>query len=292
MTNQDADQAKEHWESSPHAAPEPMAEANKGPSKKKPWYRVLYIQVLIAVVLGVFVGAIRPSWAVQLKPLGDGFINLVKMMIAPIIFCTIVHGIASVGDLKRLGRVGVKSLIYFEVVSTIALVIGLLVVNLLQPGVGITPEGKTFHVDPQQTQVAQGYVEKSKSMNVSDFLLHIIPSTFLSPFVSGDLLQVLFVSVLIACALVGMGKRGAPLLYWIEQISQLFFSVMQIVVKAAPIGAFGAMGYAIGAHGIGTLKQLLALMAGFYLTAFCSSCWFSVASFVTVVSRSFVSLST
>ncbi len=244
-----------------------MAEANKVPSKKKPWYRVLYVQVLMAVVLGVFVGAIQPKWAVQLKPLGDGFINLVKMMIAPIIFCTIVHGIASVGDLKRLGRVGVKSLIYFEVVSTIALVIGLLVVNLLEPGVGITPEGKTFHVDPQQTHVAQGYVEKSKSMNVSDFLLHIIPSTFLSPFVSGDLLQVLFVSILIACALVGMGKRGAPILYWIEQISQLFFSVMQIVVKAAPIGAFGAMGYAVGAHGIGTLKQLLALMAGFYLTA-------------------------
>ena len=235
--------------------------------KATPWYRVLYIQVLIAVVLGIMVGYFRPSIGVQLQPLGVGFIKLVKMMIAPIIFCTIVHGIASVGDLKKLGRVGFKSLLYFEIVSTLALIIGLVVVNFIQPGVGITPAGETFHADTAQIALSKSYSDKGHALNATEFLLHIIPDTLFSPFVSGDLLQIVFVSLLAAFAIAIMGDRGKPILHVIERGGELFFGVMAILVKLAPLGAFGAMGHAIGAHGIGTLNRLLALMAGFYITA-------------------------
>ncbi len=234
---------------------------------KTPWYRVLYIQVLLAVVLGILAGSFFPEVAKQLKPLGDGFIKLIKMMIAPIVFCTVVHGVASVGDLRKLGRVGIKSLIYFEIVSTIALVIGLIVVNMLQPGVGITPEGSSYHAEETDQSKAQSFTEKAHSLSLVEFVLNIIPSTILSAFVTGDLLQVLFVSLLIAFAISGLGERGGPILHGIEEAGRLFFSVMQIVVKAAPIGAFGAMAYTVGAHGLGSLNKLLALMAGFYLTS-------------------------
>ncbi len=234
---------------------------------RKPWYRVLYIQVIIAVVLGIALGYFFPTYGKSMKPLGDGFIKLVKMMIAPIIFCTVVHGIASVGDLRKLGRVGIKSLIYFEVVSTLALVIGLIVVNVFQPGAGITPAGETFHVDASSASATSAFSDKAHSLNVVEFLLNIIPNTLLSAFVTGDLLQVLLVAVLVAFAIAFMGERGQPMLQAIEYGGQVFFGVMHIVVKAAPIGAFGAMGYTVGAHGIGTLNKLLALMAGFYLTA-------------------------
>ena len=236
-------------------------------SSRNPWYRVLYIQVIIAVALGVAVGYFYPSVGRSLKPLGDGFIKLVKMMIAPIIFCTVVHGIASVGDLRKLGRVGVKSLVYFEIVSTLALVIGLIVVNVLQPGVGITASGEVYHADVEGTVSSNSYGEKAKSLDEVDFILNIIPSSFLGAFVSGELLQVLLVSILVAFAIATMGEPGRPLLAAIEQIGSLFFGVMNIVVKAAPIGAFGAMGYTVGAHGLGTLGSLLWLMAGFYLTS-------------------------
>ena len=236
-------------------------------SYRNPWYRVLYIQVIIAVALGVAVGYFYPPVGKSLKPLGDGFIKLVKMMIAPIIFCTVVHGIASVGDLRKLGRVGVKSLVYFEIVSTIALVIGLIVVNVLQPGVGITASGEVYHANVEGTVSSNSYGEKAKSLNEVDFLLNIIPSSFLGAFVSGELLQVLLVAILVAFAIATMGEQGRPLLAAIEQIGSLFFGVMNIVVKAAPIGAFGAMGYTVGAHGLGTLGSLLWLMAGFYITS-------------------------
>lgn len=236
-------------------------------SARNPWYRVLYIQVLIAVALGVTVGYFNPSVGKSLKPLGDGFIKLVKMMIAPIIFCTVVHGIASVGDLRKLGRVGVKSLVYFEIVSTLALVIGLIVVNVLQPGVGFTASGEVYHADVEGSVSSNSYGEKAKSLNEVDFILNIIPSSFLGAFVSGELLQVLLVAILVAFAIATMGEPGRPLLAAIEQIGSLFFGVMNIVVKAAPIGAFGAMGYTVGAHGLGTLGSLLWLMAGFYLTS-------------------------
>ena len=229
---------------------------------RKPWYRVLYVQVLIAVTVGIAIGYFFPDFGKSLKPLGEGFIKLVKMMIAPIIFCTVVHGIASMGDLKKLGRVGLKSLIYFEVVSTMALAIGLLVVNVLKPGAG-------FNIDPAMldSSIAKGFTEKAHALSTTDFVMNIIPSTFLGAFTSGDLLQVLFVAILVAFAIAFMGPRGAPLLQVIDYGSQVFFGVMHIVVKAAPIGALGAMGFTVGSYGIGALNKLLSLMLGFYITA-------------------------
>ena len=236
-----------------------------------PWYRVLYIQVIIAVAIGIAVGYFYPNVGKLLKPLGDGFIKLVKMLIAPIVFCTVVHGIASVGDLRKLGRVGIKSIVYFEIVSTLALIIGLIVVNVLQPGAGITPKGEVYHAsehaNEQATATSGVYVEKAKALNEVEFILNIIPNSFLGAFVSGELLQVLLVAILVAIAIASMGERGRPILEGIEQLGSLFFGVMTIVVKAAPIGALGAMAYTVGAHGLGALNSLLWLMAGFYLTS-------------------------
>lgn len=237
------------------------------PPARKPWYRILYVQVLIAVALGIVVGKLFPDFGKSLKPLGDGFVNLVKMMIAPIIFCTVVHGIASMGDLKKLGRVGGKTLLYFEIVSTVALVIGLLVVNVLKPGEGFTPVGQVFHAEEKAVTTSHEYAEKAHALSTTDFLLNIIPKTFFGAFVSGDLLQVLLVAILIAFAIASMGERGKPVLHVIDQGAQVFFGLMNIVVKAAPIGAFGAMGFTVGSFGIGALNKLLALMAGFYITA-------------------------
>jgi len=267
-------------------------------SAKFAWYRVLYIQVIIAVVIGIAIGTLAPGVGKSLKPLGDGFIKMVKMMIAPIIFCTVVHGIASVGDLRKLGRVGIKSLVYFEIVSTLALIIGLVVVNVLQPGKGITPEGMQYQSDSETntseaTVSPSNYVEKAKTLNEVDFILNIIPTSILSAFVSGELLQVLFVSILVAFAIGSLGQRGQPILAAIDQLGMVFFAVMNIVVKLAPIGALGAMAYTVAAHGLGTLSSLLWLMAGFYLTSFlfvvfvlggiCLSCGFSLFRFLVYV---------
>ncbi len=249
------------------AVAKPISEPYSNPStERKPWYRVLYVQVIIAVFLGVMIGYFAPTYGRSLKPLGDGFIKLVKMMIAPIIFCTVVHGIASVGDLRKLGRVGIKSLVYFELVSTLALILGLIVVNILRPGEGITPPGETFHASQEELDSSSKYA-KAKTMNEVEFVLNIIPTSFLGAFVSGELLQVLFVAMLTAFALSSMGDRGKPILTMIEQLSSMFFVVMGMVVKLAPIGALGAMGYAVGAHGVGTLGRLAWLMVGFYLTS-------------------------
>jgi len=220
------------------------------------------VQVLIAVALGIVIGAFLPELGKALKPLGDAFIKLVKMMIAPIIFCTVVHGVASMSDMKKLGRVGVKTLIYFEVVSTLALVIGLIVVNLLKPGAGFNIDPKTL--DPQ---IRQTYVQKAHSMDLASFFLNIIPNTLFDAFVTGDLLQVLLVSGLTAFAITLMGERGKPVLHVIECGSQLFFGIMRIVVKVAPLGALGAMAFTVGSYGLGALNRLVALMAGFYVTA-------------------------
>ena len=183
-------------------------------------------------------------------------------MIAPIIFCTVVHGIASMGDLKRLGRTGFKALVYFEVVSTLALVIGLVVVNLLRPG-----EGFNLDVHTLDAKVSQSYLTKAHSTDKVDFLLNIIPSSFLGAFTSGDLLQVLFIAILTALAITFLPGRGQAVLQVVEEGGKLFFGVMGIVVRAAPIGAFGAMGYTVGGFGLGSLNKLLALMMGFYLTS-------------------------
>jgi aerobic C4-dicarboxylate transport protein len=179
----------------------------------------------------------------------------------------VVHGIASMGDLKKLGRVGGKTLLYFEIVSTVALVIGLLVVNVLKPGEGFTPVGQVFHAEEKAVTTSHEYAEKAHALSTTDFLLNIIPKTFFGAFVSGDLLQVLLVAILIAFAIASMGERGKPVLHVIDQGAQVFFGLMNIVVKAAPIGAFGAMGFTVGSFGIGALNKLLALMAGFYITA-------------------------
>jgi aerobic C4-dicarboxylate transport protein len=232
------------------------------PGRRRPWYRVLYLQVLAGVALGIVVGWAWPELGKSLKPLGDGFIKLIKMIIAPIIFCTVVHGIASMRDLKKLGRVGFKTLLYFEAVSTLALVIGLVVVNLLKPGAGFNIDASTL--DPS---ISKAYAEKAHAMSLADFLLNIIPRTFLEAFVSGDLLQVLLISILAAFSIAAMGERGRVCLQVVEHLGGLFFGVMGIIVKAAPIGAFGAMGFTIGSYGLGALNKLLALMAGFYLTA-------------------------
>jgi aerobic C4-dicarboxylate transport protein len=232
------------------------------PKIRKPWYRILYVQVLIAVALGILIGVLWPDTGKALRPLGDGFIKLVKMLIAPIIFCTVVHGVASMGDLKKLGRIGAKTLLYFELVSTAALAIGLVVVNLLRPGVG-------FNYDPQtlDPSVSATYVQKAHHASTVEFLLNIIPNTLLDAFVTGELLQVLLVSLLTAFAISSMGERGRPVLRGIEIASEVFFGIMHIVVQAAPIGAFGAMAFTIGSYGLEALNKLVALMLGFYLTA-------------------------
>ena len=228
----------------------------------KPWYRILYVQVLCAVAVGVFVGALWPDLGKSLQPLGDGFIKLVKMLIAPIIFCTVVHGIATMGDLKKIGRVGIKAIVYFEVVSTLALLIGLVVVNLLQPGQGIAYEPARG-----DAETALKFANQAKTHSTVAFLLNIIPDTFFGAFVSGNLLQVLLLAVLTAFALVSLQERGKPILQGLERMSEAFFSLMAIVVQVAPIGAFGAMAFTVGAFGFSILGDLLFLMVAFYLTA-------------------------
>ncbi len=232
------------------------------PVARAPWYRILYVQVLVAVALGIAAGYFFPEFGKSLKPLGDAFIKLVKMLIAPIIFCTVVHGIASMGDLKKFGRVGFKTLLYFEIVSTLALIIGLVVVNLLKPGAG-------FNIDPGalDPNVSKMYVEKAQATGTVDFLLNIIPRTIGDAFATGDLLQVLFVSILVGFAISTMGERRKSCLRAIDHLGEIFFGVMAIVVKTAPVGAFGAMAFTVGSYGIGSLDKLLELMAAFYLTA-------------------------
>ncbi|MGI8821640.1 MAG: dicarboxylate/amino acid:cation symporter [Chthoniobacterales bacterium] len=226
------------------------------------WYRVLYVQVLIAVALGILIGHFFPETGKALKPLGDGFIKLVKMIIAPIIFCTVVHGLASMSDLRKLGRIGGKTLLYFEVVSTLALVIGLCVVNVLKPGAG-------FNINPAalDPQVGRDYAQAAHAHSTVDFLLNIIPRSFFEAFATGDLLQVLLVSTLTAFAISFLGERGRPILHAIDLAAQVFFGIMRIIVKVAPLAALGAMGFTVGSYGIGALNRLLELMLGFYLCA-------------------------
>jgi aerobic C4-dicarboxylate transport protein len=227
-------------------------------------FRHLYFWVLVAILAGGLLGYAEPDTAVRLKPLGDGFIALVKMLISPIIFCTVVLGIAGAGDMKKVGRVGAKALIYFEVVSTIALVIGLVVINLLQPGAG-------FNADPAtlDANAVADYAKRASAQSTTDFILNIIPTTFFNAFTgSGDLLQVLLVAILFGYAMTHMGARGAPVHQFIEACSHIFFSMMNALMKLAPIGAGGAMAFTIGRYGIDALRPLAALMGSFYLTCF------------------------
>ena len=230
--------------------------------KKKKFYQVLYFQVLFAIVVGVFLGYFYPATGASMKPLGDAFISLIKMMIAPIIFCTVVVGIASMGDMKKVGRVGLKALIYFEVVSTIALIIGLIVVNLYQPGAGINATAATLDAKSIAT-----YTAAAKSMSTVDFLLKIIPTTVVDAFAKGEILQVLLISILSGLSLSMLGEKGKPVVSLLDLVSKALFGIIGMIMKVAPIGAFGAMAFTIGKYGIGTLWSLGKLMAGVYTTS-------------------------
>ena len=228
---------------------------------KKPFYKILYVQVLFAIVAGVLLGVFYPELGTKMKPLGDGFIKLIKMIIAPVIFCTVVAGIAGMQDMKKVGRVGGKALLYFEVVSTFALVIGLMVANIVKPGAGFNVDAA--HLDA--SAIAQ-YTDKAKSQSTVDFLMNIIPNTFIDAFAKGDILQVLLIAILFGVALSMLGERGRATTRIIEDFSHVIFGVVNIVMKLAPIGAFGAMAFTIGKYGLASLVPLAKLMGSFYLT--------------------------
>ena len=242
---------------------------------KKPLYKSLYFQVIVAIILGVLVGHYFPSGkelvdgvsksvpglGEQLKPLGDGFIKLIKMIIAPVIFCTVVSGIAGMESMKYVGNTGGIALLYFEVVSTIALIIGLVVINIAKPGVGM-------NIDPATLDASSisKYVEKGAEQSTVDFFLHIIPDTVVGAFAQGEILQVLLFALLFGFALHRLGDAGKPVLNFIDQVSHVFFNIVNMIMKLAPIGAFGAMAFTIGKYGIGSLAQLFQLILCFYIT--------------------------
>jgi aerobic C4-dicarboxylate transport protein len=230
-------------------------------SRKKPWYKVLYVQVLIAIGLGILVGWLFPDFAKNdwIKALGDGFIKLIKMIIAPIIFCTVVSGIAHIQDARKVGRVGIKALVYFEVVSTFALIIGLIIGNLVKPGAG-------FAGNPDPAAVA-GYAKQAAEQKPVDFVLHIIPDSVVGAFAQGDILQVLLFAILFGFALLVLGERGNTVRNLIDDVAHGMFGVIAIIMKAAPLGAFGAMAYTIGRYGPAALGNLFGLIATFYATA-------------------------
>ncbi len=233
------------------------------PTARKPLYKRLYAQVLFAIVVGVILGAVAPDLGTAVKPLGDAFIKLIKMMIAPIVFCTVVVGIAKMGDMKEVGRVGLKALLYFEVVTTLALVIGLVVVNVVQPGHGINAD--PAHLD---TKAVASYAAGAKSLSTVDFLVNIIPTTFVDAFAKGEILQVLLLAVLFGLVLAKFGDKGKLLVNVIDQTSHVLFGIIGMIMYFAPLGAFGAMAFTIGKYGIGSLVQLGQLMASVYLTCF------------------------
>ena len=221
----------------------------------------LYVQILIAISLGILLGHFYPETAATMKPLGDGFIKLIKMIIAPIIFCTVVTGIAGMQELDKVGRVGVKALLYFEVVSTLALFIGLIVVHIAQPGVGMN-----IDVSNLDTKNLSTYTDAAKIHGTIDFLLNIIPISAFDAFAKGDILQVLLFSLLFGFSLAAMKETGVQVLHVIEKVSQVLFGIIETIMKLAPIGAFGAMAFTIGNYGIASLAPLAKLMACFYLT--------------------------
>ncbi|SOE97141.1 aerobic C4-dicarboxylate transport protein [Burkholderia sp. D7] len=230
-------------------------------SARKPFYKTLYFHVFVAIILGVLLGHFAPSLAVRMKPLGDAFIKLIKMVIGPIIFCTVVTGIAGIGDMKKVGRVGGKALLYFEVVSTVSLVIGLIAGHLFRPGAG-------FNLNPAtiDTKALSDYTTAAHQQNSVEFLMHIIPDTITSAFASGNVLQILLVSVLFGAALAATGERGRPLVDIINRFAHTFFGIVHIIMKVAAIGAFGSIAFTIGTYGIGAVLPLLKLIGAFYLT--------------------------
>ncbi|MFN0001963.1 MAG: dicarboxylate/amino acid:cation symporter [Pseudohongiellaceae bacterium] len=227
----------------------------------KPLYRSLYFQVIVAIVIGVGIGHFYPESGAAMKPLGDGFIKLIKMMIAPIIFCTVVTGISGMENMKKVGKTGGLALLYFEVVSTVALIIGLLVINIIKPGVGMNIDPSTL-----DTAAVTAYTGPANQMSTIEFILNVIPTTLVDAFAKGEILQVLLISVLFGFALHKMGGRASIIFDFIEKFSQVLFTIVGFIMKIAPLGAFGAMAFTIGNYGIDSLFALGKLMATFYLT--------------------------
>src|SRR5262245_15020443 len=236
------------------------------------FFKSLFGQVVIALVLGIVLGMVFPDFATSLRPLGDGFIKFIKVLIAPIVFCVVVLGIAGAGDLKKVGRVGVKAVIYFEIVTTIALALGIALAFIFQPGVGMNIDPKSLDAGALSTYVDRA--SQVKSTGTVEFLLKLIPTTFFNAFATGDVLQVLVIAIMFGCALALLGAPARPVLVFIEQTSHVLFKMMFFIVKLAPLGVLGAIAFTTGKYGVGSLKQLGYLVALFYAT---------VAIFVVVV---------
>jgi aerobic C4-dicarboxylate transport protein len=256
--------------------------------KGKKIYQSLYFQVLTAIAIGVLLGHFFPETGAAMKPLGDGFIKLIKMIIAPVIFCTVVTGIAGMEDMKKVGRVGAKALIYFEIVSTLALAIGLLVVTIVQPGAGMNADVSTL-----DTRALTTYTAKADKQSTVDFFINIIPSTVVDAFAKGDILQVLFFALMFGFALSMLGQHGKPVYKLIDEVTHVLFVIVNMIMKVAPIGAFGAMAFTIGKFGLGSLTKLGMLMGSFYLTCLlfifivlgtiAKLCGFSIIKFIKYI---------
>jgi aerobic C4-dicarboxylate transport protein len=230
--------------------------------RKLKFYQILYVQVVVAIIIGIALGYYKPELGQSMRPLGDGFIKLVKLIIAPVIFLTVTTGIAGMNDLKKVGRVAGKAFLYFICFSTIALIVGMLISHIAQPGAGM-------HIDPRtlDTKSVADYVVKAHDTTVTGFLMNVIPSSLVGPFVTGDILQVLFVAVLFGVALALVGERGKPITNLLNSLGQPVFKMVAILMRAAPIGAFGAMAFTIGAYGIKSVINLAALVGTFYITS-------------------------
>ena len=243
-----------------YSEPTPAAGTDARPASSR---NTLYLQVLVGIFLGGLLGFAKPKWGVELKPLGDAFVNLVKMLIAPIIFSTVVVGLAGMGDLKKVGRVGIKALFYFEVVTTLALVIGLIVANWFAPGDGFHA---TAEVLAKEAKSVEKYTTAAQGLTTVDFVMHIIPKSFVSAFAEGEILQVLLLAVLFGLALGTLGEHARPILNLLNEVARVFFGIVSLVTRLAPLAAGGAMAYTIGQFGVGSLARLGGLMLCVYLT--------------------------
>ena len=264
------------------------AQAEVCPKPSKPMYKSLHFQVLVAIIIGIAFGHFYPSAGASMRPLGDGFIKLIKMIIGPIIFCTIVSGIAGMDDMKKVGRVGAKALIYFEVITTIALIIGLVVINLTKPGVGMN-----IDVSALDTKAISAYTTAAKSQSSVDFFMNIIPSTVVDAFAKGEILQILLFSIMFGGVLSAMGKRGKAMFGLINDFTLALFKMVDVIMKVAPIGVFGAIAFTIGRYGLASLGPLGKLLGIFYVTCIlfviviigpvCKYCGFSLFKFVAYI---------
>lgn len=257
-------------------------------SRKSPWFRILWVQVLVAITLAIVLGYVDPPRAIAMKPLGDAFIRLITMIISLIIFCTVVSGIAGMENLKKVGRVGGMALIYFEAVSTVALLIGLVVGNVVQPG-----NGFNVNVATLDANAVSDYAGQAKAQNVTEFLMHIIPTTAVDAFAKGDILEVVFVALLFGFALSAVGDRARPVVAFVDSLTHVVFEVTRILMKFAPVGAFGAMAYTVGKFGLAALGPLARLIGTFWVTstlfvlivlgAICWAAGFSIFRFLAYI---------